>query len=89
MTLIARSLGDGRVKLEIADDGPGVPAAALSRLGEAFYRPDAARSREAGGFGLGLSIVKSGVAAMGGRVKFENARPHGFIVMIELVASGE
>lgn len=89
VTLIARSLGDGRVKLEIADDGPGVPAAALSRLGEAFYRPDAARSREAGGFGLGLSIVKSGVAAMGGRVKFENARPHGFIVMIELVASGE
>jgi two-component system sensor histidine kinase CpxA len=83
----ARALGEGRVELELTDDGPGVPREALDQLGEAFYRPDAARTREAGGFGLGLSIVKSGVAAMGGKVKFGNASPQGFVVTIELVAS--
>jgi len=79
--------GIERVELKIEDNGPGVPEDALVRLGEAFYRPDAARTREAGGFGLGLSIVKSGVAVMGGTVKFGNVRPHGFVVTITLAVA--
>lgn len=72
------------VDLRIADNGPGVPAEALARLGEPFYRPDSARSREKGGTGLGLSIVRESIEAMGGKVSFANGSPQGFIVKIEL-----
>ncbi|GAB5559110.1 MAG: hypothetical protein SynsKO_07570 [Synoicihabitans sp.] len=77
--------GEGeRVLLSVKDDGPGVPPEALSRLGEAFYRPDSARNRSAGGTGLGLSIVRESIEAMGGLVNFSNANPHGFVVTMEL-----
>ena len=73
------------VCLVIADHGPGVPPAALARLGEPFYRPEAARTREGGGVGLGLSIVRSAVEAGGGTVKFVNRPKGGFEVRLELV----
>jgi signal transduction histidine kinase len=54
------------VVLTAADDGVGVPHAALARLFERFYRADAARSTR--GTGLGLSIVKHIVVAAGGDI---------------------
>jgi two-component system sensor histidine kinase CpxA len=83
----ARSLSTGRVRLTVSDSGPGVPDAALGRLGEPFFRPDLARTREMGGVGLGLSIVKSAVKSMGGTVKFSNADPQGFVVTFELASA--
>jgi two-component system sensor histidine kinase CpxA len=68
----------GRVVIAVEDDGPGVPGAALPRLGEPFFRPDTARARETGGIGLGLAIVRSCAAACGGSVSFSNRTPRGF-----------
>lgn len=64
--------------LRVTDEGPGVPESALPRLGDPFYRPEAARSRETGGVGLGLAIVRTCVEACGGTVQFSNRSPQGF-----------
>lgn len=67
------------IALSVADEGPGIPEADLSRVFERFYRVDKARSRsgnDEGGTGLGLSIVKHLVELHGGRVAVAN-RPGG------------
>jgi signal transduction histidine kinase len=60
--------------LEICDTGIGIPEAAVPHIFDRFYRVDEARSREDGGAGLGLSIVRSICTAHGARIEVE-ARP--------------
>lgn len=72
VTVHARPRGDGFVELCVEDDGPGIPAEALERVFERFYRVDKARSREQGGTGLGLAIVKHIVQSHGGRAWAES-----------------
>jgi two-component system OmpR family sensor kinase len=67
---------DRQVVLEVADDGPGVPAEEGDRIFERFYRTDRSRTRSQGGVGLGLAIVRSVVEAHGGAVGYR-ARPGG------------
>jgi two-component system, OmpR family, phosphate regulon sensor histidine kinase PhoR len=78
---------DARVRLVVADTGPGIPVEHLSRVFERFYRVDAGRSRELGGTGLGLSIVKHMVETMRGKVAVESTVGKGstFIVSLQRV----
>ena len=61
----------GAAVLEVADEGPGIPPEHRERLFERFYRVDKSRSREMGGTGLGLALVKWAAEAHGGRVELE------------------
>jgi two-component system phosphate regulon sensor histidine kinase PhoR len=75
---------DGRLIVEVEDDGPGIDPRHLPRLFERFYRVDAGRSRAVGGTGLGLSIVKHLVEAMGGTVQVESRIAEGTIFSVSL-----
>lgn len=63
----ARRDGD-RVSIRVADDGDGIPADLLPHLFDRFTRADGARSRDAGGAGLGLAICRAYVEAHGGAI---------------------
>jgi len=67
---------DGKAVLEVADEGPGVPAEEADRIFERFYRTDRSRTRNQGGVGLGLAIVRSVVEAHGGAIGY-HAHPGG------------
>lgn len=62
----------GTVVLEVADDGPGIPAAQQPALFQRFTRGDAARSPGSGSTGLGLAIVDAVVRAHGGAIAVES-----------------
>ena len=76
-----------RAVLDVADDGPGVPAADRIRIFERFVRLDDARARADGGSGLGLAIVAEVVAAHDGQVWVEDAPGGGALFRVRLPAA--
>jgi two-component system phosphate regulon sensor histidine kinase PhoR len=72
------------IRVEVCDDGPGLPPEHRQRIFERFYRVDDGRSRDVGGTGLGLSIVKHLTGAMNGRVGVRPNTPSGSIFWFEL-----
>jgi signal transduction histidine kinase len=81
--------GDGRVRLVVEDDGPGIPDTDRVRVFERFVRLDAARSRAAGGAGLGLAIVAEVAAAHRGTVTAGAASEAGGARFTVTLPSGE
>ena len=75
---------DGKAVFEVADTGIGIPAEALPRIFDRFFRVDPARSRERGGAGLGLSIVKSICLAHDGKVEASSSPGGGSRFRVEL-----
>ena len=59
---------DQAILVEVCDQGIGIPAEELPRIGQRFYRTDKARARSQGGTGLGLAIARALVQAHGGRL---------------------
>jgi signal transduction histidine kinase len=80
--LFLRPEPDGRWALGLRDHGVGVPQDQLARLGEPFYRPDAARTRSAGGVGLGLHLCRQVAQAHGGELRIRNAQPGLEVAMV-------
>ena len=82
---------DAEAVLEVADEGPGVPAEEAEKIFERFHRTDQSRTRRQGGVGLGLAIVRSLVEAYGGAVEY-HPRPGGgsvFRVVLPLASTEE
>jgi signal transduction histidine kinase len=83
IVLTARANG-GRPRLEVVDEGPGIPADELERVFERFYRSDRARSGDEGGAGLGLAIARWIVELHEGTITATAAKPYGCRVIVEL-----
>ena len=66
---------NGRVKLTVANTGPGIPASDRDKVFERFFRVDKARSRRKGGAGLGLSLSREIARAHGGELSLDAAKP--------------
>lgn len=77
----------GTHRIEVGDDGPGIPRQALPRLFDRFYRVGGARDRD--GFGLGLFIVKRMMEMLGGDVAVQSEVGHGtrFLLTVPRLSS--
>ncbi|WP_067840450.1 cell wall metabolism sensor histidine kinase WalK [Amphibacillus sediminis] len=73
-----------RIKIMIADQGPGIPRAKLDKIFERFYRADTARSRKLGGTGLGLAIAKEIINSHHGQIWAESTEGKGTKVYFTL-----
>ena len=71
----------------MSDTGIGIPAEHIPHIFERFYRVDPARSREAGGIGLGLAICRAIVESHGGTIRLESAEGKGTKVIVTLAGT--
>jgi signal transduction histidine kinase len=75
---------DHKARIVVEDQGPGIPVEELPIIFERFHRGDSSRTRETGGFGLGLAIAKALVEAYGGTITPESAVGQGTRMIVDL-----
>ena len=81
---IKSAIKGSRVRIEISDTGIGIPSEDIPHLFQKFYRVDNSQTREIGGTGLGLYLVKRLVEGMGGVIGVDSVFGHGTTVWLEL-----
>jgi two-component system sensor histidine kinase VicK len=81
IVIAAAGDGNGSVRIEVRDSGPGVPASIRGRVFDRFYRPSPTNGD---GFGLGLAIVRQAVRAQDGTIELDDTPDGGTRVTIEL-----
>jgi two-component system, OmpR family, phosphate regulon sensor histidine kinase PhoR len=91
VSMMLQRMDQDNLTIAVADTGSGIAADELDRIFERFYRTDASRARSSGGFGLGLSIVRDLVEAMGGTIQVESTVGEGsrFEVTLPVAAPRE
>ena len=70
---------DDEAVVSISDSGKGIPREDLSRIFEPFYRVDKSRSRDTGGYGIGLSLCKTIMDAHGGTIDADSYPDQGTV----------
>ncbi len=78
------SYADGRVSLEVADSGQGIPPGKIERLFDSFVQGDASTTRRFGGTGLGLSICRQLATLMGGSIEATSVEGRGSVFAVNL-----
>lgn len=78
------SANNGALRIEVADEGPGIPSGEEERIFERFYRADAARARSDGGSGLGLAIARWIVDMHGGEIHAQPGQEKGCRMVVSL-----
>jgi len=86
---VALTAGDGRIRLTVDDQGPGIPAGERARIFERFVRLDRDREGRESGTGLGLALVSDLARLQGGRAWAEAAASGGARLVVELPAAPE
>lgn len=81
---ITMSRENDRLRIELRDDGPGLPEDMLEQVFEPFFRAEPSRSRDTGGSGLGLAIARGIARAHGGDVVLANHPQGGLVVTLWL-----
>lgn len=85
--VLGASVEPAAVRIEVSDDGVGIPAEALPRVFDRFFRVDQSRSQASGGTGLGLAIVQSIMLLHGGNVEIASEVGQGTRVTLRLPVS--
>ncbi|MEW5249745.1 ATP-binding protein [Microbulbifer sp. 2201CG32-9] len=83
VSIVLDTLGE-KCRIRVIDSGAGVPEKELQAIFRPFYRTDDARTRESGGFGLGLAITHRTVLQHGGSISARNAPSGGLCITVEL-----
>ncbi len=81
------STDSSTIHIEVSDTGIGIPAEALPRVFDRFFRVDSSRSQSSGGTGLGLAIVQSIAQLHGGKVEISSQPGHGTRVTLHMPVS--
>lgn len=81
---IALKYDEYSICIEVSDDGPGIPEAALEQVFDPFFRLEASRNRDTGGVGLGLSAARAIVREQGGELTLSNRHAGGLLARVEL-----